>query len=121
MALKKEDKRKLKTTEMRMQCIRGKTLKDVVSNETILELAGMEKKEEFLSEQRVQWFRNVEMMKEAVKAKNYVVDGSKMQTKEEIERGYQKRHAGKRFKKSDAQDHAVWRPGCKNQPTHFHW
>ena len=60
-ALKVEDERKLKTTEMRMlRMICGKTLKDKINNEKIREMIGVEKSEEFLREQRLRWLGHVE-------------------------------------------------------------
>ena len=48
-ALKMEDERRLKTTEMRMlQMICGKTLKDEMNNEKICEMTGVVRLEEFL-------------------------------------------------------------------------
>ena len=48
-ALKMEDERRLKTTEMRMlQMICGKTLKDRMNNEKICEMTGVVRLEEFL-------------------------------------------------------------------------
>ena len=55
-ALKVEDGRKLKTTEMRMlQTIYGIILKDETNNKKIREMAGVERLEEFLREQRLRW------------------------------------------------------------------
>ena len=46
-ALKKEDERKLQTTEMRVLCmICGKTLRDGMSNEAIYNTTGMKKIED---------------------------------------------------------------------------
>ena len=55
-ALNKKDIRKLQTTEMRMlRLIYKKTLKDGISNKAIRNMTGVEKIEEFLKEQRLQW------------------------------------------------------------------
>ena len=61
--LKKKDTRKLQTTEMRMlRMIRGKTLRDGISNKRIREMAGVEKIEEFLRVQRLRWLGHIERM-----------------------------------------------------------
>ena len=63
-ALKVEDERKLKATEMRMlRIICGKTLKDKINNEKIREMTGVERFEEFLREQTLRWLGHVERMK----------------------------------------------------------
>ena len=50
-AMKMEEERRLKTTEMRMlRMIRGKTLKDKMNNEKIREMTGVVRLEEFLRE-----------------------------------------------------------------------
>ena len=55
-ALKMEDERRLKTTEMRMlRMICGKTLKDKMNNEKIREMTGVVRLEEFLREKRLRW------------------------------------------------------------------
>ena len=55
-ALKMEDVRRLKTTEMRMlRMICGKTLKDKMNNEEIREMTGV-RLEEFLREKSLRWF-----------------------------------------------------------------
>ena len=62
-ALKMEDERRLKTTEMRMlRMICGKTLKDKMNNEKIREMTGVVRLEEFLREKRLRWLRHVERM-----------------------------------------------------------
>ena len=64
-ALKMEDERRLKTTEMRMlRMMCGKTLKDKMNNEKILEITGVVRLEEFLREKRLQWLGHVERMDE---------------------------------------------------------
>ena len=68
-ALRKEDERKLKTTEMSMlRKIRGKTLRDKTNSEKIREMTGVESLEDFLREQSLQWLGHVERewMKKAV-------------------------------------------------------
>ena len=55
-ALKMEDERRLKTTEMRMlRMICGKTLKDKMNNEKIREMMGVVRLDEFLREKRLRW------------------------------------------------------------------
>ena len=62
-ALKMEDDRRLKTTEMRMlQMICGKTLKDRMNNEKIREMTSVVRLEEFLREKRLRWLGHVERM-----------------------------------------------------------
>ena len=64
-ALKMEDERRLKTTEMRMlRMICGKTLKDKTNNEKIREMTGVVILEEFLKEKRLRWLGHVERMDE---------------------------------------------------------
>ena len=64
-ALKVEDEKKLKTTEMKMlQMICEKTLKDKIKNEKILEKMGVKRLEEFLREQRLRCLGHVERMDE---------------------------------------------------------
>ena len=81
LALKVEDERKLKTTEMRMlRMICGKTLKDKINSEKIREMAGVERLEEFLREQRLRWLGHVEGIDEEcgpVKALHVEVDVTK--------------------------------------------
>ena len=63
---------------LRMIC--GKTLRDNISNETICEIRGVEKVEEFLREQRLRWFEHMEKIdygRAPVKAKIFGVNGSK--------------------------------------------
>ena len=80
-ALKMEDERRLKTTEMRMlQMICGKTLKDKINNDKIREMTGVVRLEEFLREKRLRWVGHVERMDEErgpVKALLLEVDGTK--------------------------------------------
>ena len=58
-------KKMMKTTEMRiLRMICGKTLKDIINNEKIREMTGVEKLEEFLREQRLRWMGHVERMDE---------------------------------------------------------
>ena len=64
-ALKMEDERRLKTTEMRMlRMICGKTLNDKMNNKKIREMTGVVSLEEFLREKRLQWLGHVERMDE---------------------------------------------------------
>ena len=64
-ALRVEDKRKLKTTEMRMlRMICEKNPKDKINNEQIREMTGVERLEEFLRLQRLLWLGHVERMDE---------------------------------------------------------
>ena len=52
--MKREDEKKLKTTETRMlRMLCGKTLKDKVSDDKIREVTGFESINEFLREQRL--------------------------------------------------------------------
>ena len=80
-ALKMEDERRLKTTEMRLlRMICGKTLKDKMNNEKIREMTGVVRLEEFLREKRLRWLGHVEKMDEErgpVKALLLEVDGTK--------------------------------------------
>ena len=58
-----------------MICV--KTRRDGISNETIWNMIGMKKIEEFLVEQRLQWFGHVKKMMDKervpVKARNFFV------------------------------------------------
>ena len=64
-ALKMEDERRLKTTEMRMlRMICGKTLKDKMNKGKIREMTGVVRLEEFLREKRLRWVGHVERMNE---------------------------------------------------------
>ena len=67
--------------EMKMlHLICGKTLKDGISNKTIREITSVEKIEGFFREERHQWFEHIEKMEDErapVKAKSFVVNGSK--------------------------------------------
>ena len=61
--MRNKDERKLKTTEMRMQrMMYVKTLRDGISNQTICNMTGVEKTEEFIIEQRLRWFGHVERL-----------------------------------------------------------
>ena len=90
-ALKMEDERRLKTTEMRMlRMICGKTLKDEMNNEKIREMTGVVRLEEFLREKRLRWLGHVVKMDEErgpVKALLLEVNGTK---KEDRKRGGKK-------------------------------
>ena len=58
----------------------GKTLRGDVSNETIRKMTGVEKIEEFLREQSLRWFGQIEKIgdeRAPVKAKFFAVNGSK--------------------------------------------
>ena len=90
-ALKMEDERRLKTTEMRMlRIICGKTLKDKMNNEKIRKMTGVVRLVEFLREKRLRWLGHVERMDEErglVKALLLEVDGTKKRkTEKEVER-----------------------------------
>ena len=64
-ALKMEDERRLKTTEMRMlRMICGKTLKNKMNNVKIREMTGVVRLEEFLRKKRLQWLGHVKRMDE---------------------------------------------------------
>ena len=80
-ALKMEDERRLKTTEMRMlRMICLKTLKDKMNNEKIREMTGVVRLEEFLREKWLRWLGHVERMDEEsgpVKAVLLEVDETK--------------------------------------------
>ena len=121
-ALKMEDERRLKTTEMRMlRMICGKTLKDKMNNEKIREMTGVVRLEEFLREKRLRWLRHVERMDEErgpLKALLLEVDGtykgrSKKRWKEVLECDVTARG----LQRLDAQDRERWKLGCKNQLT----
>ena len=90
-ALKMEDERRLKTTEMRMlRMICEKTLKDKMNNEKIREMMGVVILEVFLREKRLRWLGHVERMDEErgpVKALLLEVDGTKKgRPEKEVER-----------------------------------
>ena len=118
--LRVEDERKSKTTEIRMQrMICGKTLKIKINNETIRQITGVERLEEFLKEQRLQWLRYVERMDEeriTIKTLHLQVEGTKKRRPKQrwkevlkcdmIARGLQR---------LDEQDRERWRLGCKNR------
>ena len=54
--LRKEYERRLITTEMRiLRLICGKTLKDKITNEEVLEINGVDEMKEFLRGQRLRW------------------------------------------------------------------
>ena len=60
--------------------IYGKPLQDSISNQIICGMTGVEKKEEFMKEQRLRWFGHVKKMDDErtpVKAQDFIVDGSK--------------------------------------------
>ena len=80
-ALKMEDERRLKTTEMKMlRMICGKILKNKMNNEKICEMTGVERLDEFLREKRLRWLEHMERMDEErgpVKALLLEVDGTK--------------------------------------------
>ena len=60
--------------------VRGKRLRDGISNQTIGCTTGVKKIEELMKEQRLSWFEHVENMdnkRTPVKVKHFVVDGSK--------------------------------------------
>ena len=60
--------------------IYGKPLQDSISNQIICGMTGVEKKEEFMKEQRLRWFGHVKKMDDKrtpVKAQDFIVDGLK--------------------------------------------
>ena len=90
-ALKMEDERRLKITEMRMlRMICGKTLKDKMNNEKIREMTGVVRLEKFLREKWLRWLGHVERMDEErgpVKTLLLEVKGTKKRkTEKEVER-----------------------------------
>ena len=114
--------RQLETTKikmLRMMC--GKTFRDDISNETIPEMTGVEKIKKFLKEYRLQWFGHIKKINDKralVKAKSFVVNGSKRgRPKKRWKKAIEKDFLAKCLERGDAQDHAVWRLGCKNLPT----
>ena len=80
-ALRKEDERRLITTEIRMlHLICGKTLKDKITNEKVRELTGVDEMKEFMRGQRLRWLGHVERMDEnrgPANALHFQMDGSK--------------------------------------------
>ena len=118
-ALKMEDGRRLKTTEVRMLCmICGKTLKDKMNNEKIHEMTGVVRLEEFLREK---WLGYVERMDEErgpVKALLLKVDGTKKgRPKKRWKEVLECDMTARGLQRLDAQDRERWRLGCKNQLT----
>ena len=121
-AMRMEDERKLKATEMRMlRMMCGKTLNDRISNVKIREMTAVEKIEEFIRGQRLRWLGHVERMdieRGPVKAQHLKIDGSKKgrpkkRRKEVLERDMTIRG----LKRSDAQDRKKWKLGCSNRLT----
>ena len=116
-----EDERKLKTTEMRMlQVICGKTLKNKIDNENIREMAGVERLEEFLREQRLRWLGHVERMDEergrSSKGTTLTVDGTKKgRPKKRWKEVLKCDMIARGLRRLDAQDRERWQLGCKNQ------
>ena len=98
----------------------GKTLNNI-SNGTIREMTGVEKIEEFFREQRLRWFEHMEKMNDErapVMAKIFEANGSKRGTpKKRRKETIEKDMLARGLKRSDAQDQAMWRLGCKNLPT----
>ena len=80
-ALKMEDERRLKITEIRMlRMICGKTLKDKMNNEKIREMISVMRLKEFLREKRLRWLELTERMDKErgpVRALLLEVDGTK--------------------------------------------
>ena len=76
-----EDKRRMNTTEMRMQrMLLSKTLKGKINNEKIREITEMKEIEKFFQEQRLRWLGHVERMEKErrfVKALNLTLEGPK--------------------------------------------
>ena len=121
-ALKMEDERRLKTTEMRMlQIICGKTLKDKMNNEKIREMTSVMRLEEFLREKRLRWLEHAERMDEErgpLKALLLEVVGRKKGRPEKRWKEVLKCDMTARvLRRLDAQDRERWRLGCKNQLT----
>ena len=121
-ALKMEDERRLKTSEMRMlRMICGKTLKDKMNNEKIREMTGAVRLEEFLREKRLRWLGHVERMDEErgpVNALLLEVDGTKKgRPKKRWTEVLEYDMTARGLQKLDAQDRERWRLGCKNQLT----
>ena len=121
-ALKMEDERRLKTTEMRMlRMICGKTLKDKMNNEKIREMTGVVILEEFLREKRLRWLGHVERMDEErgpVKALLLEVDGTKKgRPKKRWKEVLECDMTARGLQRLDAQDRERRRLGCKNQLT----
>ena len=121
-ALKVEDERRLKTTEMRMlRMMCGKTLKDKINNEKIREMTCVERLEEFLRDQKLRWLGHVERMDEErgpVKALKLEVDGTKKgRPKKRWKKVVQSDIIARGLQRLDAQDRERWRLGCKNRLT----
>ena len=121
-ALKMEDERRLKTTEMRMlRMICGKTLKDKMNNEKIREMTGVVRLEEFLKEKRLRLLGHVERMDEErgpVKALLLEVEGTKKgRPKKRWKEVLECEMTARGLQRLDAQDRERWRLGCKNQLT----
>ena len=121
-ALKIEDKRRLKTTEMRMlRMICGKTLKDEMNNDKIREMMGVARLEKFLREKRLRWLGHVEKMDEEkglVKALLLEVDRTKKgRPKKRWKEVPECDMTARGLQRLDAQDRERWQLGCKNQPT----
>ena len=121
-ALKMEDERRLKTTEMRMlRMICGKTLKDKMNKEKIREMMDVVRLEEFLREKRLRWLGHVERMDEErgpVKALLLEVDGTKKgRPKKRWKEVLECDMTARGLQRLDAQDRERWRLGCKNQLT----
>ena len=108
---------------MRMlHMICGKTLRDDISNKTICEMTDVEKIEEFLREQKLRWFEHTEKIDDErapVKEKCIdLINGSKRgRFKKRWKEAIEKDTLARGLRRSDAQDHAVWRLGCKNLST----
>ena len=96
------DERKLRTTEMRMLPMCEKTKKDDISNQTIRDMTGGEKIEEFIREQRLRWFGHVERINDerTPGKKFYSCWLKERQTQEEMKKSCRKGHAGCRYKKN---------------------
>ena len=121
-ALKMEDERRLKTTEMRMlRMICGKTLKDKMNNENIREITDVLRLEVFLREKRLRWLGHVERMdEERVQQRHYLleVDGTKKgRPKKRWKEVLECDMTARGLQRLDAQDRERWRLGCKNQLT----
>ena len=108
-ALKMEDERRLKTTEMRMlRMIHGKTLKDKINNEKIREMMGVVKSEEFLREKKLPLLGHVERMDEEMGGWE-----KKGRPKKRWKQVLKCDMTARGLQRLDAQDRERWRLDCK--------
>ena len=84
-------------------------------------MTSVEKIEKFMREQRLRWFDHFEKIdaeRAPVKAELFAVNGSKRgRPKKRLKETIEKNMLARGLKKSDGQDRAMWRLGCKNLPT----